>query len=295
MKKNVLLYALLLMLPTLFLTAQEEFALVGAKWHYQNSDHAPTLEGASFFIIEVVKDTLVNDTTLKMLKIFYPYGYVGSPVSNPLNDYQFIYQDGYKVYKATLGNGNLNLDLLYDFNANIGDSWFTNYDLEVIVEDIDSIQVNNTWLKRLHVVTDNCCVGYWGQIIERVGSNNYLFPTGDNSAKGPLYCYEDNDIGLYSTNIVPACDYVDLVTTGIEANPNNELSIFPNPVHDFLYINQPFDLDISILDTNGQIVFKTSITQNENSLNISKLPAGIYYVLAVNDTNGFGVEKIVKI
>ncbi len=65
--------------------------------------------------------------------------------------------------------------------------------------------------------------------------------------------------------------------------------VYPNPVKDVLHINTNTETNISLINQQGIVVFTQQI-KNTRTINISKLPAGIYYV---KDNRTGEVQKIV--
>lgn len=77
----------------------------------------------------------------------------------------------------------------------------------------------------------------------------------------------------------------------IENNDNSPV-VFPNPAHERIYI-QKQDLNyqkMELLDTNGKLMLQSAT----GDLDISGLPAGIYYIRLTDATQNF-VTRIIKI
>ncbi len=78
---------------------------------------------------------------------------------------------------------------------------------------------------------------------------------------------------------------------------SNQLSVYPNPVSDKLYIrnitNGLKNAAVSIVDINGQLIKKV-LNVNENQyIDISELAKG-YYLLRIETAEGVAFKKIVK-
>ncbi|RXR21833.1 T9SS type A sorting domain-containing protein [Flavobacterium stagni] len=129
------------------------------------------------------------------------------------------------------------------------------------------------------------------------GIPNYLDNDDDND--GVLTKFEDyNGNGNPAdddTNANGSPDYLEnAVALGIAQNENAEFSIYPNPVNDQLFIQNPNQLDIQsllIYNANGALVkeVKTSFT----SISINDLAAGLYLV-QVKTITGTSNVKFVK-
>lgn len=113
------------------------------------------------------------------------------------------------------------------------------------------------------------------------------------------YHYDDNSP---STLLELMKDYPEItVLTGEEDIPisdinNTDLSdilIYPNPVSNYFYIkNQRKELEISVYNVNSKLLYKKSVQEN-NPVNISNLPAGIYLIKG-NFDKGKKYLKLIK-
>jgi len=82
-------------------------------------------------------------------------------------------------------------------------------------------------------------------------------------------------------------------TTGIESITNDELRIYPNPVKDYLrFTNYELRFNkVEILDLSGKTLMSQS--SNLSPINVTNLPAGIYFVKITTD-NGIITRKFIK-
>jgi hypothetical protein len=72
-------------------------------------------------------------------------------------------------------------------------------------------------------------------------------------------------------------------STGIISNTQSELSIYPNPVCDYLILTDYFnDCSYSIIDINGRVVSKGNYSVNEH-IYISDFSNGVYIISVVKD------------
>ncbi len=77
-----------------------------------------------------------------------------------------------------------------------------------------------------------------------------------------------------------------------ETLENNEIAIYPNPASDFIHINVSNDYIIQIFDLTGRSVLESK-TDNEQ-INISNIPAGIYIIRGSNKKNQFTRKLIIN-
>lgn len=80
--------------------------------------------------------------------------------------------------------------------------------------------------------------------------------------------------------------------TGIEINNSfQEVIVYPNPANNYLNIKSTYPIEkTEFMDVNGRVLF---VTTNENLLNISNYPAGLYFV-KVCTKKGSIIRKIIK-
>ncbi len=104
---------------------------------------------------------------------------------------------------------------------------------------------------------------------------------------GQLTCHSKNGISLYGNS---PCSLI----TGIEKSLKiEEISIYPNPVINQLIIGNT-NLKITkmtIIDLTGKFV--KTIKQNFNTIDVSNLEAGIYFVKLISNKKTI-IKKFVK-
>ena len=91
-----------------------------------------------------------------------------------------------------------------------------------------------------------------------------------------------------------------MVTVGNPSSTNNQwisdLSIYPNPVNDLLYIrNGTYTFDLSVYDVNSKVHKSFKNIVRSASINMNDLPSGVYFIKIENPINGnYHFEKIIK-
>ena len=103
------------------------------------------------------------------------------------------------------------------------------------------------------------------------GNGCYAFNTTDNK----VIIIKDSTLGLS------------------ESEEKNNISIYPNPTTDYLYIKSDLDIkEIQISDLNGRII--NNLNYQDNKLNLTTLQTGIYFA-KISDANGKIItKKIIK-
>lgn len=94
-------------------------------------------------------------------------------------------------------------------------------------------------------------------------------------------CTAKSDVYLYASGI------------STQSAQAANIRIYPNPTQDYLNIESPITLQLSLSDISGRVVLKA---QNTNQLNLEKLQAGMY-LLSITDIDGklIKVEKVTKV
>lgn len=273
---NMLRYLLFLFI-FLFITVTnygQGFAPVGTKWHYSFPEFSSPNQG--YILIESVKDTTVLSKNAKKLNVtHFP------PASSPTSlQSEVIFSDSNKVYLFVYNQ----FRLLYDFNANQGDTIFViepyysgnNLDTLIpILVDSTKNEIIGGVSKKVQYITSIEPSWYFGsKIIKDISSDNYLLPTfaAVDPSPGPIRCYNDS---LLSYQLVNDCEEI---ITSIDENTN----VF----HQYNFqttVYESFNLPnieghILIYDTQGKLLLNETIRP---TIPLS-LKNGIYIVLLKN-------------
>jgi len=68
--------------------------------------------------------------------------------------------------------------------------------------------------------------------------------------------------------------------------PKGNISVYPNPATDILYINMPEDMgetEIEIVDFTGKTIFKTRVWSSDYNINTSLFKSGFYVIICKKD------------
>lgn len=97
-----------------------------------------------------------------------------------------------------------------------------------------------------------------------------------------------------STNLNSATILVQS-TVGIADNTQGEISVFPNPVEDLVYLksNQQNIKEIKIMSLLGAEVTST-LNKTNNSISVSHLQPGVYFLYIITNKNQMQVTRLVK-
>lgn len=83
------------------------------------------------------------------------------------------------------------------------------------------------------------------------------------------------------------------INTGIVKHTNPAVHVFPNPATDKFVIENAAGMQVKIYDVSGKIVVNTLLQQNTETVNISRLASGIYFV-EMQDQQTRSTVKLIK-
>jgi hypothetical protein len=112
------------------------------------------------------------------------------------------------------------------------------------------------------------------------------------------YCASDSvrNLLINNSNWTFYGDTFDCVTVGMaeKQNPKSNFKIYPNPTQGQLTIEsskENFDAPFLIYNTQGQMVRSIRIANQRQQINLSKLPAGLYFVVQGENRQKLVLEK----
>jgi hypothetical protein len=91
-------------------------------------------------------------------------------------------------------------------------------------------------------------------------------------------------------------DWVVIVNMAVgvnEANVDN-VSVFPNPAKETVYINKADGFDLSIVNTQGLTILRKQIKSNQYSIDVSQFDAGVYFLKFENEQNQFARKVVIE-
>lgn len=143
--------------------------------------------------------------------------------------------------------------------------------------------------------------GIWTVPQDSIGNNNIVCAVeydGSIYIGGNFYSINgDTTIQKIAKLICPDFDAAAGCISGLNETPNKlNMNVFPNPANGKIWLDfeQSVSIDrVALLNTLGQELYKRANPQPKQELDISGLPAGIYFI-KVESKQGQGVFKIVK-
>ena len=85
---------------------------------------------------------------------------------------------------------------------------------------------------------------------------------------------------------------VSMSITGIVNGENVDVAIYPVPAKDVVNIDHAANATMTLVDLSGKAVFTKEINTNHETINVSSLPAGIYFIY-LNNSDNITTHKIV--
>ena len=275
-------FSLILIAASLFTNAQT-WAPEGAAWFY-NFTNGFAVEG--YVKIERVGDTLINGISCdKLQRESHTYDFINEEYSSGVTGLEFTYEEDSVVYFYHEGE----FHTLYDFAAQPGDVWsLPGEELcaadQVVVDSVEMVEIDGEMLKKLYIHSTDNNQFLGDEIIEKLGSQTYMFPTPfcvtDVNEGGPFRCYSDNSGFAYTVDPETPCDFIVAITTICPIDP--EVRLFPNPTTQFLNISAPSSIyessEFVIFNSFGEIVKTGKINSYPNKVDVTQLSSGVYFL-----------------
>jgi hypothetical protein len=185
--------------------------------------------------------------------------------------------------------------LLYDFGAEVGDSIMTG-EFVLVVETIDSVLINNEYLKRVELSNEGLVGEIW---IEGIGSLCGILSSGYYGVTGGKYdllCFYESEELMYSNPEFENCFYN---TVGIREFETNRLrvEIIPNPVisSSIMRIEGEFnhDLMIEIFSLDGVKIKTIRPAKSSHVIRKEDYFPGVYIFRVTKTNAGFITGKFI--
>jgi len=302
-------------LAPIILSAQKEFAPIGAVWNYEGkSEFNGTNCSGNHIQYRVVDELFVDNKDCSLIKS-YKFSNNDS-LWHYTNDSLIVYETESKIY---FQQDSIFL-LLFDFGASIGDT-IVRYDpfdrglftgtyysdtstqankMEMVVSELWNVDFEGKNISFKTLVLLDPDFYLYDRVIDGVGSMSQSF-SGDffnyvaSGCDGELVCYQKENVEYQTQKVFdnphPGCDDNDF-TDHVEDQFDDEINIFPNPFNSDLNIDvENIDqCQVRIIDLQGKILVSKN---GVKTFDTSDLIPGIYFV-QIFDKEKFMSKKIVK-
>jgi len=242
------------------------------------------------------EDTVIANRTYQ--KLYRVTDTIPTPENAEIEGY--IRVENKKVYIHQTYGDPEDEELLYDFNAQEGDVFYTGSPVgcDIKITKIDTIEIYSKKRKRFHIEWQEVDRGVkW---IEGIGSTQgLLWPSFyPLNQKTELLCLHENNELMYYNNRYGTC-YPKLkgeTDIGLEKLITKAINIYPNPAT--TYLNIQFDKTLTgtleIYNTLSQKLCSVKVNgKNELQLNVSNYNTGVYTLILKSVTKEIVKQKFI--
>ena len=270
------------------LTEKILYVNVNNTWQYL-SKHEFTYDANENLVLEIFY-YWDNANWINSTKTEYTYDISNNLISSIYYEYLFSWAPITKLEYSYDSSNNLITTITYNWVSNWENYWKTEYSYNSYGDMIQYIRYSwdsqsNSWLQ--------------GYKVERTYDNNYTFddlilPISINydlfshKLLNEISYQWDNNLWINNTNI--QYYYSNFNNLGISDVNTNNFNLYPNPAHDFIYIDLVNscneNVSFKLYDLLGNKILETQLNKN-NKIDIAALNTGIYIFQIINNKNIF--------
>ena len=273
------------------------FSPIGNEWYYEIENENGSI---TYQYLYQAGDTIVQDEPTHILvKINTLYD---KDLHQDVT-HEYVYERDGKVYwwNKTLEE----FTVLYDFGAHEGDTWVTKVGTETLTMHVDAeeiVEYEGRFYRMLHVSdTDDI---FSGDIVCGIGHLTSFFPerlmdNGDGIRVEGMRCYwvENELVFKYGDE---DCDAIYSEVHGVDedgpSTGSGAFTVYPNPTNGVLFVETrhgtslPVANEYRITNLMGQTLMTGQITADNQQINVSSLPQGMYFITFAGETRKFVVR-----
>ena len=265
----------------------------GSEWYYEIQN----LNGSiTYQHLEYAADTTIHHKDVQIIirtnTLYDKDGYIEVT-------HEYVYEEDNVVY--WWNNDLQEFTVLYNLGAEQGDEWEIKVGTETITMHVDAVEqyYYDGRLYRMLRVSDDGDL-FSGTIVCGIGHLNSFFPErlmnrGKAYRVEGMRCYWRNGELVFKYGDED-CDAVyKNIHFGIEESVENQFNIYPNPTDGVLFVethgrasllNQTY----RITNLMGQTLMTGQITAETQQIDVSKLPAGMYFISLGDMTQKFVIR-----
>ncbi len=196
--------------------------------------------------------------------------------------------------------------VLYDYEAEVGDSWDIMVGIEppltMTVDAVDYVEYEGRTYRVMRVSDPDDL--FSGDIVCGIGHLTSFFPerlmrNADGFRVEGLRCYWIEDELVFNLDGEEECDAILSDIHGIEeggpSTGSGTLAVYPNPTNGVLFVethvraSRP-DQTYRISNLMGQTVLSGNITAENQQIDVSGLPEGMYFITIADETRKFVIR-----
>ena len=269
----------------------------GAEWYYEILNENGSI---TYQYMYQAGDTIIQDEPTHILvKINTLYD---KDLHQDVT-HEYVYERNGKVYwwNKTLEE----FTVLYDFGAEVGDSWNIFVGTEILtmhVDGVDFIEYGDRYYPMLHVSDPDDI--FSGDIVCGIGHLTSFFPerlmdNGDGIRVEGLRCYWVEDELVFKPGDED-CDAIYSEVHGVDEDSpsmgSGTFVVYPNPTNGVLFVETRLiaslpDQTYRITNLMGQTVLSGNINAENQQIDVSSLPQGMYFITFAGETRKFVVNK----
>ena len=303
MKKKII-FSILLLPSILFGQVINHFDNLDSKWNVAKTYPNGNQQNSNFVETKTTIYGFQGDTIVNSEQWFKIYSTNDSLFQNDLLYRGLLRAENSKVFYLNTLN---QLDTLYDFSLNVGDSvlfdLYGMYPEWLQVTSVDSIQINGDYYRRQKFEEPSINAFDWldEEWIEGIGSKHGpLFPAFPVKFSEEIpdsmltSCSFSNNQQVWQHPNYPSC-YVNIVLS-IDQLELLGFKVYPNPFSDRIHLENSRlqHYELIILNGLGQTVKSTQVNGESQTIDLAGLKAGIYFMKIQNGKNSETVKMIKK-
>ncbi|MBO7470095.1 MAG: T9SS type A sorting domain-containing protein [Bacteroidales bacterium] len=264
---------------------------IGTEWYYEITNDNGSV---TYQYLECAADTTIND---KPIHILVRINTLYDKEKYDVTTHEYIYEEYNKVYwwNKTLGE----FTTLYDFGAEVGDEWEIKVGNESITMHVDAVEpydYEGQTLKLLRVSDANDI--FSGDIICGIGHLTSFFPEklmNKGYRVENIRCFWQDGELVYQNGDQDCDEIYEQHHLGVdEIDAENEFVIYPNPSHNVLFVKTchgaSLQSEYRITNIMGQTLMTGEITSENQQIDVSSLPKGIYFITVNNASKIFVIK-----
>lgn len=271
----------------------EDCDFIGSEWYYEilNDDGSVTYQH-----LQSVADTTINHKEVTIIirtNTLYDKG-EHSEVSR-----EYVYEEDDVIY---WWNKELeDFTVLYDNGAEQGDVWeivVGTQSIAVHVDAVEHYEYEGRLFKMLKVSDEGNL--FSGIIVCGIGHLTSFFPEklmtqGKGYRVEGIRCFWDGDRLIFEYG-EKDCDEVYEQYHGVDEDPvTGSIRLYPNPTEAVLYVENALSqasetsscLPFRIYNVMGQVLMTGTVDADSQQVNVSTLPAGVYYITLAGESFKF--------
>ena len=263
---------------------EENCNVVDSEWYYEilNDDGSITYQ-----YLQHTSDTTVQDEPVQIIVKINTLYDKGEHVDK---SYEYIYERDGKVYwwNKTLEE----FTVLYDYNAIVGDEWEIKVGTQSLVMHVDAVELYEYEGRQYKIlqVSDEGNL-FSGMIVCGIGHLTSFFPEKlINQGKGyrveGIRCFWQNG-GLVFKYGDRDCDevYEEFHDYGMDEPAMAEgFKVYPNPTDGVITISSAKGTEYRITNLMGQTLMTGQINGENQQIDVSTLPQGMYFITIAGET-----------